>query len=99
LKRNAKNGARVKVDTANQFIGLDAYQKVIDSGVDVVLLATPRDSARRIWQPVSRPTSTSSAKNRSPQMPPASAGWGRRPQRQQRRNSRWWRASAGAIAI
>jgi myo-inositol 2-dehydrogenase/D-chiro-inositol 1-dehydrogenase len=41
LKRNAKTGARVKVDPANQFIGLDAYQKVIDSGVDVVLLATP----------------------------------------------------------
>jgi myo-inositol 2-dehydrogenase / D-chiro-inositol 1-dehydrogenase len=41
LKRNAKTSARVKVDPANQFIGLDAYQKVIDSGVDVVLLATP----------------------------------------------------------
>ncbi len=41
LKRNAKNGPRVKVDPENQFIGLDAYQKVIDSGVDVVLLATP----------------------------------------------------------
>src|SRR5580700_937140 len=41
LKRNAKTGTRVKVDPANQFIGLDAFQKVIDSGVDVVLLATP----------------------------------------------------------
>jgi myo-inositol 2-dehydrogenase/D-chiro-inositol 1-dehydrogenase len=41
LKRNAKNGPRVKVEPANQFLGLDAYQKVIDSGVDVVLLATP----------------------------------------------------------
>jgi myo-inositol 2-dehydrogenase/D-chiro-inositol 1-dehydrogenase len=41
LKRNVKNAPRVKVETANQFLGLDAYQKVIDSGVDVVLLATP----------------------------------------------------------
>jgi predicted dehydrogenase len=32
---------RVKVDKINKFIGFDAYQKVIDSGVDVVLLATP----------------------------------------------------------
>lgn len=32
---------QVKVDKANKFIGFDAYQKVIDSGVDVVLLATP----------------------------------------------------------
>ena len=41
LKRGAKIGDRVKVETANQFIGLDAFQKVIDSKVDVVLLATP----------------------------------------------------------
>ncbi len=33
--------AKVKVDPKNQFLGLDAYQKLIDSGVDVVLLATP----------------------------------------------------------
>jgi predicted dehydrogenase len=32
---------KVKVDPKNQFVGLDAYQKLIDSGVDVVLLATP----------------------------------------------------------
>ena len=34
-------GPKVKVEAANRFVGLDAYQKVIDSGVDVVLLATP----------------------------------------------------------
>jgi myo-inositol 2-dehydrogenase / D-chiro-inositol 1-dehydrogenase len=34
-------GPKVKVETANMFVGLDAYQKLIDSGVDVVLLATP----------------------------------------------------------
>lgn len=34
-------GPKVKVEDSNKFTGLDAYQKVIDSGVDVVLLATP----------------------------------------------------------
>jgi len=32
---------RIKVTPANCFVGLDAYQKVIDSGVDVVLLTSP----------------------------------------------------------
>lgn len=32
---------KVKVTRDKCFVGLDAYQKVIDSGVDVVLLATP----------------------------------------------------------
>jgi predicted dehydrogenase len=34
-------GQKVKVEPSHVFIGLDGYQKVIDSGVDVVLLATP----------------------------------------------------------
>lgn len=41
LSAVSKVAERVKVDPAQQFLGLDAYQKVIDSGVDVVLLATP----------------------------------------------------------
>lgn len=32
---------KVKVTKASKFVGFDAYKKVIDSGVDVVLLATP----------------------------------------------------------
>src|SRR5689334_21987983 len=32
---------KILVDKANKFIGFDAYRKVIDSGVDVVLLCTP----------------------------------------------------------
>jgi myo-inositol 2-dehydrogenase / D-chiro-inositol 1-dehydrogenase len=32
---------KVKVTPEHQFVGLDAYQKVINSGVDVVILATP----------------------------------------------------------
>jgi predicted dehydrogenase len=35
----AKN--KVKVNNQNKFVGFDAYLKVIQSGVDVVLLATP----------------------------------------------------------
>jgi len=34
-------GDKIKVTPENRFVGLDAYQKVIDSGVDVVLLTTP----------------------------------------------------------
>jgi myo-inositol 2-dehydrogenase / D-chiro-inositol 1-dehydrogenase len=39
LKKAA--GPKVKVEQSNMFVGLDAYKKLIDSGVDVVLLATP----------------------------------------------------------
>ena len=39
LSRNS--AAKVKVDPKNQFVGLDAYEKLLGSGVDVVLLATP----------------------------------------------------------
>jgi len=35
------HGDKVKVTEDRKFLGFDAYQKVIDSGVDVVLLATP----------------------------------------------------------
>jgi myo-inositol 2-dehydrogenase/D-chiro-inositol 1-dehydrogenase len=34
-------GDRVKVDPDHTFIGFDAFQKVIDSGVDVVILTAP----------------------------------------------------------
>jgi predicted dehydrogenase len=36
-----KHPEKVKVTPEKCFVGLDAYQKLIDSGVDVVLLATP----------------------------------------------------------
>ncbi|MGH9374396.1 MAG: Gfo/Idh/MocA family protein, partial [Vicinamibacterales bacterium] len=39
MKGSQRFGPRVKIDHA--FFGLDAYEKVIGSGVDVVLLATP----------------------------------------------------------
>src|SRR5918994_1884797 len=39
LRSSERFGSRVKIDRA--FFGLDAYDKVINSGVDVVLLATP----------------------------------------------------------
>ena len=34
-------GTRAEVPKERQFIGFDAYQKVIDSGVDMVILTTP----------------------------------------------------------
>lgn len=37
----ASHPEKVKVTPEKRFVGLDAYQKLIDSGVDVVLLATP----------------------------------------------------------
>ena len=41
LKADKEVGARVQVDAGHQFTGLDAFKKVIASGVDVILLATP----------------------------------------------------------
>jgi predicted dehydrogenase len=41
LNHLSKFGGKVDVPTTRQFTGLDAYQKVIASGVDVVLLTTP----------------------------------------------------------
>jgi myo-inositol 2-dehydrogenase/D-chiro-inositol 1-dehydrogenase len=41
LRGQADVADKVKVAPENRFIGFDAYQKVIASGVDVVLLATP----------------------------------------------------------
>ncbi|MEO9003769.1 MAG: Gfo/Idh/MocA family oxidoreductase [Ginsengibacter sp.] len=35
------NPEKIKVEKQNKFVGFDAYLKVIQSGVDVVLLATP----------------------------------------------------------
>jgi len=41
LKSNAKIQGKIDVSPERCFTGFDAYQKVIDSGVDVVLLAEP----------------------------------------------------------
>ena len=41
LGKVQKISDRVKVEAPKQFLGLNAYQQVIDAGVDVVLLATP----------------------------------------------------------
>ncbi|MGC8888016.1 MAG: Gfo/Idh/MocA family protein [Verrucomicrobiia bacterium] len=41
LKQDQEVGDKVRATPETCFVGLDAYQKVIDSGVDVVILATP----------------------------------------------------------
>ena len=56
---------RVEVDDDHKFVGFDAYQQVINSDVDLVILATPPASARFISKPPLPPASTSSWRNRS----------------------------------
>ncbi|HEX3870655.1 MAG TPA: Gfo/Idh/MocA family oxidoreductase, partial [Pirellulales bacterium] len=41
LSKDKTVGDRIDVASDRRFVGFDAYQKVIDSGVDVVLLAAP----------------------------------------------------------
>lgn len=41
LKNELKEKKKIDVPADKCFVGLDAYQKVIDSGVDVVIIATP----------------------------------------------------------
>jgi predicted dehydrogenase len=41
LLKQTEVGDRVQVDPDHRFAGFDAYRQLIDSGVDVVLLATP----------------------------------------------------------
>ncbi len=41
LKNDREVGEKVKVESPKLFVGLDAYQRLIDSGVDLVILATP----------------------------------------------------------
>ena len=41
LQKDTEIAGRVKVTPEKRFVGLDAYQKLIDSGVDVVLQASP----------------------------------------------------------
>jgi predicted dehydrogenase len=41
LKKEEKNKDRIDVPADRRFVGFDAYQKAIDSGVDLVILATP----------------------------------------------------------
>src|SRR5207253_9690175 len=41
LLKKSEVADRVAVDNDHRFVGFDAYQKLLGSGVDVVLLATP----------------------------------------------------------
>lgn len=41
LKKNKQYGSRVDLPDERVFFGLDAYQKAIDSGVDMIVTATP----------------------------------------------------------
>ena len=79
-----------------QFIGLDAYQKAIDCGVDLVLLCTPPGFRPCISRRRSRPASTSSWKSRWPSMRPASAASWPPTRRPSRRGWPWpWAITCG----
>lgn len=41
MRKKLRDEKNVEVDDANCFVGFDAFQKVIDSGVNLVILATP----------------------------------------------------------
>ena len=41
LRNRLKNDKEIDVPAENCFVGLDAYKKVVDAGVDMVLFATP----------------------------------------------------------
>ena len=41
LNNDKEVGEKVKVENTKTFVGLDSYQKLLDSGVDLVILATP----------------------------------------------------------
>jgi predicted dehydrogenase len=41
LQKDFPDGARVQVPAERRFVGIDAFEKVLASGVDVVLLTTP----------------------------------------------------------
>jgi len=41
LRETEKIASRIQVDAEHVFLGFDAYQKVIDSDIDVVILTTP----------------------------------------------------------
>ncbi len=56
---------KVDVPKERQFVGFDAYKKVLESDVDLVILATPPGFARCILKPPSTPTNTCSWKSRS----------------------------------
>ena len=50
-KRNLPVGDIYKVTPETTFVGFDAYQKVIDSGVDMVILTTPPKPTVRLPAP------------------------------------------------
>jgi hypothetical protein len=64
---------KVDVPPSRRFVGLDAYEKAIAAGADIVMLCTPPGFRRRSSPRRSRRESMCSWKNRSPWTHPAIA--------------------------
>ncbi len=90
---------RVAVDAERRFVGFDAYQKLIESGVDVVLLATPPH-----FRPIHLKACIVAGKHVFCEKPVAvdapgcGACW-RRAKRRPPRISMWFPASAGDMTM
>ena len=90
---------KVKVETGNMFTGLDAFEKVINSGVDVVLLATPPG-----FRPMHLRAAIEAGKHVFCEKPVAVDAPGVRSVLEtsrwpRRRTCRWWRDSAGGTQL
>lgn len=68
----AKAAKRFEIPEERTFSGWDSYIKVLDSGIDVVILQLRRTSARNTLKPPSSGASIASSRNRSPSIPSGS---------------------------
>ena len=96
--KNSDIGEKVAVASEHKFVGIDAYKEVIDSGVDVVVLATPphfRPGASAVRR--RKAANTRSWKSRWRSMDPGCGRCSRPANWPGRRTWRSCRDSAGAI--
>ena len=90
---------RIDVPAERQFVGFDAYQKVIEAGVDLVLLSTPPAfPARCNTRPRSRRASTSSWRSPVASTPPAIACWWPPTRKPGGSGSPWWWGCSAATS-
>ena len=67
----------VNVDPKRKFIGLDAYQKVLESGVDLVILTTPPGFRPLHFKAAAEAKAAAEGQKRKFKVEGAGAGWRR----------------------